>query len=147
MRNFFPGLQLGWAEQCRRRNFRCREWRWRNHNLGWPDTGGLDARHRKDLLWQKAEFVGQGVPSHAAHQAAYWYVLPSLRRNIRKLYMAKIDLNEKLRRDGVHKQIMTTKRRLEDNENFSADEAMRYAIKKRKYLIQDVTGTLNDCEL
>ena len=41
---------------------------------------------------------------------------------------------------------MTTKRRLEDNENFSADEAMRYAIKKRIYLIQDVTGTLRDCE-
>ena len=61
--------------------------------------------------------------------------------------MAKRELNKKLRRDGVHKQIMTTKRRLEDNENFSADEPMRYAIKKRKYLIQDVTGTLSDCEL
>ena len=24
---------------------------------------------------------------------------------------------------------------------------MRYAVKKRKYLIQDVTGTLSDCEL
>ena len=42
---------------------------------------------------------------------------------------------------------MTTKRTLEDNENFSADEAMRYAVKKRKYLIQHVTGTLSDCEL
>ena len=61
--------------------------------------------------------------------------------------MAKIELNKKLKRDSVHKQIMTTKRRLEDNENFGADEAMRYAIKKRKYLIQDVTGTLSDCEL
>ena len=59
----------------------------------------------------------------------------------------KIELNKKLKRDSVHKQIMTTKRKLEDNENFSADEAMRYAIKKRKYLIQDVTGTLSDCEL
>ena len=42
---------------------------------------------------------------------------------------------------------MITKRRLEDDENFSADEAMWYAVKKRKYLIQDVTGTLSDCEL
>ena len=42
---------------------------------------------------------------------------------------------------------MTTKRRLEDDENFSAAEAMRYAVKKRKYLIQDVTGTLSDYEL
>ena len=87
------------------------------------------------------------MPSHVAHQAAYRYVLPSLRRNIRKLYMAKIKLNKKLRRDGVHKQIMTTKRRSEDNEKFSADAAMRYAVKKQKYLIQNVTGTLNVCEL
>ena len=63
--------------------------------------------------------------------------------------MAKIELNKKLRRDGVHvhRHIMTTKRRLEENENFSAVEAMRYAVKKRKYLIQDVTGTLRDCKL
>ena len=104
-----------------------------------PDT-------EKTFCDKRAEFVGQGVPSHAAHQDAKIYVLPSLRRNIRKLYMAKIELNKKRRRDGVHKQIMTTKRRLEENENFSADEAMRYAVKKRKYLIQDVTETLSDCE-
>ena len=47
----------------------------------------------------------------------------------------------------MHNKIMTTKRRLENNENFSADEAMMYAIKKRIYLIQDVTGTLSDREL
>ena len=105
-----------------------------------PDT-------EKTFYDKKAEFVEQGVPSHTAYQAAYRYVMPSLRRNIRRLYMAKIELNKKLKRDSVHKQILTTKRRLEDNENFSADEAMRYAIKKRKYLIQDVTGTLSDCEL
>ena len=64
--------------------------------------------------------------------------------------MAQVELNKKLRRDSVHKKSMLTKRRLEDNENFSAGEAMRYAVKnvkKRKCLIQDVTGTLSDCEL
>ena len=61
-----------------------------------PDT-------EKTFYDKRAEFVGQSVPSHAAHQAAYRYVVPSLRRNIRKLYMAKIELNKTLRRDGVHK--------------------------------------------
>ena len=43
----------------------------------------------------------------------------------------KIELNRRLRHDGAHKQIMTTKRRLEYDVNSSADEAMRYTFKKR----------------
>ena len=42
---------------------------------------------------------------------------------------------------------MATKRKLEDYDDFDQNEAIRYAIKKQKYLIQDVTGTLSDCEL
>ena len=42
---------------------------------------------------------------------------------------------------------MATKRKLENNDDFDENEAIRYAVKKRKYLIQDVTGTLSDCEL
>ena len=42
---------------------------------------------------------------------------------------------------------MATKRKLEDSNDFDGNEATRYAIKKRKYLIQDVTGALSNCEL
>ena len=82
-----------------------------------------------------------------SRQAAYSYVLSSLRRNITRFYLSKIELSKKLRRDNVHKQIMATKIKLEDDDDFDENEAIRYAIKKRKYLIQDVTGTLSDCEL
>ena len=49
----FLGLQLRWAEQCWWRRSWCRDRQWRNRSLEWPDTGGLDARIRGDLLWQK----------------------------------------------------------------------------------------------
>ena len=62
-------------------------------------------------------------------------------------YLSKTQLNKKLRCDSVHKQIMTTKCKLEDDEAFDGNEAIRDAVKKRKYLIQDVTGTLSDWEL
>ena len=39
------------------------------------------------------------------------------------------------------------KRRIEDDENFSADEAMTYTIAKRNYLIQYVIWIFRNCEL
>ena len=41
---------------------------------------------------------------------------------------------------------MSTKRKLQDDD-YEAQEAIKYAVKKRKCLIQEATGTLNDDEL
>ena len=95
---------------------------------------------------KKAELMGEGMSTSESHQAACSYVLPSLRRNITRLYLSKIELSKKLRGDNVHKQIMATKRKLEDDDDFEENEAIRFTIRKRKYLIQDVTGTLSICE-
>ena len=40
--------------------------------------------------------------------------------------------------------MVATKRKLVTSENFEPEEAIRYTIKKRRYLIQDVTSTLSD---
>ena len=80
-------------------------------------------------------------------QAVYSHVLLSLRRNITSLYLLKIELSKKLRRDDVHKEIIAKKRKLEDCDGFDEYEAIRYAIKKRKYIIQDVNGIFSDCVL
>ena len=39
---------------------------------------------------------------------------------------------------------MQTKRRLVEDEDYSEDEALRYSLEKRKYKIQEMTGTLSD---
>ena len=99
------------------------------------------------LYDNKAYFMEEGMSTSESCQAAYSYVPPSLIRNITRLYFSKIELSKKLRRDDVHKHIMATKRKLENYDDLDENESVRYAIKKRKYLIQDVTGALSDCEL
>ena len=82
-----------------------------------------------------------------AHQEAYQHVLPKLRRNIMSNYVRKIVDAAKLHKDPVHKKIMSTKRKLQEDDDYEAQEAIKYAVKKRKYLIQEATGTLSDDEL
>ena len=82
-----------------------------------------------------------------AHQEAYQHVVPKLRRNIMSNYVRKIVGAAKLHKDPVHKKkCMSTKRKLQDDD-YEAQEAIKYAVKKRKCLIQEATGTLNDDEL
>ena len=108
----------------------------------------------RDLSWtselvdtfddKKAELVEGGMSASDAHQAAYRCVLPNLRRNITTNYIKE---NSKLHQDPVHKKILTTKLKLQEDDDYEPEEAMRYAVKKRKYLIRKSTGTLSDDEL
>ena len=61
-------------------------------------------------------------------------------------YVRKIVDAAKLHKDPVHEKIMSTKIKLQEDD-FEAQEAIKYAVKKRKYLIQEATGTLSDDEL
>ena len=42
---------------------------------------------------------------------------------------------------------MSTKQNLQEDDDYEAQEAIKYVVKKRKFLIQEATGTLNDDEL
>ena len=114
-------------------------------------------RSIRDLSWTskllsafneaKKEFQNQGMAADDAHQEAYQHVLPKLRRNIMSNYVRKIVDAAKLHKDPVHKKIMSTKRKLQEDNDYEAQEAIKYAVKKRKFLIQEATGTLSDDEL
>ena len=111
----------------------------------------------RDLSWTskllstfneaKKEFQNEGMTVDEAHQEAYQHVLPKLRRNIMSNYVRKIVDAAKLHKDPVHKKIMSTKRKLQEDDDYEAQEAIKYAVTKRKYLIQEATGTLSDDEL
>ena len=111
----------------------------------------------RDLSWTskllstfneaKKGFQNQGMTADEAHQEAYQHVLPKLRRNIMSNYVRKIVDAAKLHKDPVHKKIMSTKRKLQEDNDYEAQEAIKYAVKKRKFLIQEATGTLTDDEL
>ena len=111
----------------------------------------------RDLTWTSKllstfdeankEFQNQGMTADDAHQETYQHVLPKLRRNIMSNYVQKIVGAAKLHKDPVHKKIMSTKRKLQEDDDYEAHEAIKYAVKKRKFLIQEATGTLSDDEL
>ena len=82
-----------------------------------------------------------------AHQEAYQQVLPKLRSNIMTNYVRKIVDAAKLHKDPVHKKIISTKRKMQEDDDYEAQEVIKYAVKKRKFLIQEATGTLSDEEI
>ena len=65
-----------------------------------------------------------------AHQEAYQHVLPKLRRNIMSNYVRKIVDAATLHKDHVHKKIMSTKRKLQEDDDYGAQEVIKYAVKK-----------------
>ena len=96
---------------------------------------------------KKAELVEGGMLASDAHEAAYRCALPKLRQNITTNYMKKVMENSKLRQDPFHQKILATKRKLQEDRHYEPEEAMRYAVKNRKYLIWKATGTLSGDEL
>ena len=76
-----------------------------------------------------------GLSRATAEVRAYNSLLRDLRKSLRGKYLDTLWLLHKLKKDPIHKKILSTKRKLEDEENFSEDEAWNYAVKKRKYLI------------
>ena len=111
----------------------------------------------RDLSWTskllstfngaKKVFQNQGMSACDDHQEAYQHVLPKLRRNIMSNWVRKIVDAAKLHKDPVHKKIMSATRKLQEDDDYEAQEAIKYAVKKRKFLIQEATGTLSDDEL
>ena len=61
--------------------------------------------------------------------------LPKLRRNLLSRYKSKVLELEGLRKDPVHKKIMSTKRKLEEEDGFDSDEALEASIDHRKLLL------------
>ena len=54
---------------------------------------------------------------------------------MREHYQKFLELMHVLRKDPIQKRVMETAKRLRDNEDYDYDESIKYAVKKRKYLI------------
>ena len=67
-------------------------------------------------------------------------VKPDIFKHVCKHYAAFLKLWHWARENKYHKEIMKTKRKLMDEEDFDYEEAIEHAVKKRKYLIEKATG-------
>ena len=101
----------------------------------------------EDYKQSRTSLEEEGMPTEEAVQTAYKKVLPDFRKSILSTYTDQCLAWQQGVKDPIHKKIMGTKRKLEQDDDYEPEEAIRYAIRKRRYLIQDVTGTQSDDEM
>merc|ERR1711895_90408 len=82
-------------------------------------------------------------PAEAGREA-FIELLPDLRKEIYKRYTDMLLLWHYAEDDDTHIKVIETKRKLIEDEEYDKKEAVRYAVKKRKYLIQKETVTSDD---
>ena len=56
--------------------------------------------------------------------------------DVLEVYKSKVKFARKLRRDAIHKAVMTTLENVRVEENMDYEEALDYAVDKRKFLIR-----------
>ena len=66
--------------------------------------------------------------------------LPILKNDLSNEYKNEVFELERLRRDPIHKKIMTTKRKFEEDDEYDSDEALEAAIESTKYLMYRECG-------
>ena len=104
-------------------------------------------KHEEAYQEKKEQLVEHGFTQTLAKDHAFQEILPDVQKTFRQIYLRTIHLLQQLKKDPIHKKILSTKRKLEDEEGFSEEEAWDYAIKKRKYLLnQLITNTLEEEE-
>ena len=72
----------------------------------------------------------------SAEEMAYEELKPKYRSSLVSKYQDLVALGSALRKDPVLKKVMSTAHRLRDEENYDEKEAMQYAVKKRRYLLE-----------
>ena len=93
---------------------------------------------------KKYEEALETLSDESTNQNAMRVVLPDIRKLVYQYYEQLLLLWHYAEEDSSHNSIMETKRKLVDEEDYDDEEAIRYAVKKRRFLIQKETDTLDE---
>lgn len=116
------------------------------------DSGEIDLwSHLKRKAMQKItkdnnSAVANGMSEEEVMSDISRNTLPTIRQKMMDSYTRMLLLWHYANRDPVNKKIINTKRRLIDEEDYDPDEAIRYAVHKRRYLIYKATDTLENAD-
>ena len=77
-----------------------------------------------------------GTDIQKAEEVAYDKLKPKYLSDIISRYKYMSEFSAALKKDPVNKKIASTAKRLRDEEDYDEDESRKYAIKKRKFLIE-----------
>ena len=77
-----------------------------------------------------------GTDIQKAEEIAYDELKPKYLSDVISRYKYMSEFSAPLKKDPVNKKIASTAKRLRDEEDYDEDESRKYAIKKRKFLIE-----------
>ena len=83
----------------------------------------------------KMNLTHSGLDEQTAGETAYSSILPELQKELRSIYLQRLQWIQQLEKDPVHKKIMQTKDAFVNDEDFNPEKAMEAAVNKRKFLI------------
>ena len=79
-----------------------------------------------------------GTDIQKAEEIAYEELKPKYLSDVISCYKYMSEFSAALKKDPVNKKIASTAKRLRDEEDYEEDESRKYAIKKRKFLIEKI---------
>lgn len=96
-------------------------------------------RDNQDEFDETVENTLQETPKidvESAEEMAFKELKPKYRSSLVSKYQHLVSLGSALKKDPIHKKVISTAHRLKDDEDYDEEEAMQYAVKKRRYLLE-----------
>ena len=78
---------------------------------------------------------------HYAENAAFNALLPVSRRRLRRTYLQRLKWTHHIKNEAMHRKVMTTLRRFIEEDDMVFDEATKWAVAKRKFLLNILMKT------
>jgi hypothetical protein len=94
--------------------------------------------HSHEHQDMKNRYMQKGFNEEVANSLAHNNLIKDYRKTLREMYSEHILLLQKIKKDPIYEKVMKTKRQLIDEEGYGGSEALQYAIKKRKFLINEI---------
>ena len=104
----------------------------------WQVFVGGAHRYLQDTFNESVQHTVEKHPdmdTEEAEEVAFDKLEPRYRAEVIDRYQSFLRVSKAMKKDPLHKKITATAKRLRDDDEFNEDEALRYAIKKQRYLL------------
>ena len=92
-------------------------------------------KHKAAFQEMKMNLTHSDLDEQTAGETAYTNILPELQKELKSIYLQRLQWIQQLKKDPAHKKIMQTKDAFVNDDDFDPEEAMEAAVNKRKFLI------------
>ena len=107
-------------------------------DLFWDKAVNSVYEHKRDEFQTTVAKMGKKHPNKSyddTEKEAFEKMKSEYNKDLRKYYLEFLQEMHSLKKSRIHRDVIETAKRLRDMEDYDYDEALQYAVKKRKYLI------------